>query len=135
MLATLNVRCIKPCIASYYKEVYMTQLRIRVTGRNVDVGEALREKIEGDLTNGIARYASSRDGEATVTLSKERHLFVVEVLLHLDSKVKMESKAEADDPHKAFAQALDKIEKRVRRNKRKLKDHHHAGIKQLDVAE
>ncbi len=113
----------------------MTQLRIRVTGRNVDVGEALREKIEGDLTNGIARYASSRDGEAIVTLSKERHLFVVEVLLHLDSKVKMESKAEADDPHKAFAQALDKIEKRVRRNKRKLKDHHHTGIKQLDVAE
>lgn len=113
----------------------MTQLRIRVTGRNVDVGEALRSKIEDDLTNGVARYASSRDGEAVVTLAKERHLFVVEVLLHLDSKVRMEAKAEADDPHKAFAQALDKIEKRVRRNKRKLKDHHASSIKQIDVAE
>ncbi len=113
----------------------MTQLRTRVTGKNLDVGEALRSKIEEDLENGIARYASSRDGEATVIVAKERHLFVVEVLLHLDSKVKMEAKAEANDPHAAFAQALDKIEKRVRRNKRKLKDHHNSSLKSLNVAE
>ncbi len=113
----------------------MTQLRTRVTGRNIDVGETLRSKIVEDLENGIARYASSRDGEAIVTVAKERHLFVVEVLLHLDSKVKMEAKAEAADPHAAFAQALDKIEKRVRRNKRKLKDHHSSSLKALNLAE
>ena len=97
----------------------MTELRTRVTGRNVDVGDALRSKIEEDLQAGVSRYASSRDGEATVTLNKERHLFVVEILLHLDSKMEFESKGEADDPHVAFADALDKIEKRVRREKRK----------------
>lgn len=104
----------------------MTELRTRVTGRNVEVGEALRAKITEDLNKGIARYSSMRDGEAVVTLSKERHLFIVEILIHLDSKVSLEAKAEHEDPHGAFAQALDKIEKRVRRTKRKLTDHHNS---------
>ncbi len=102
----------------------MSELRIRVTGRNLDVGDALRSTITDNLRNGIARYSNSRDGGAIVTISKERHLFVVEIILHLDSRVNLEAKASASDPHAAFAQALDKIEKRARRNKRKTTDHH-----------
>lgn len=104
----------------------MTELRVRVTGRNLDVGETMRTKITEDLNRGIARYSSSRDGDAVVTLSKERHLYIVEILLHLDSKVSLEVKADAAEPHAAFAQALEKIEKRVRRTKRKLTDHHNS---------
>ncbi len=113
----------------------MTELRTRVTGKNLDVGDALRGKIEEDLSKGIAKYASSRDGEANVIISKERHLYTVDIHLHLDSKVKMEASADADDPHAAFAVALDKIEKRVRRNKRKLKDHHPHGQGPKEVTE
>ena len=109
----------------------MSELRIRVTGRNVDVGDALRSSIIENLQNGIARYSNSRDGGAIVTLSKERHLFVVEIILHLDSKVNFEAKAGAPEPHAAFAQALDKIEKRARRHKRKATDHH--SVKPLKV--
>jgi ribosomal subunit interface protein len=101
----------------------MGNLSVRVTGRNIDVGEALRSKIEEDLEIGISRYVS-RDGEAVVTLEKQRHLYHVEAIVHLDSGISLESNGEASEPHAAFAAALEKIEKRVRRYKRRLKDHH-----------
>lgn len=113
----------------------MTELRTRITGKNIDVGDALRSKIEDDLQKGIAKYASARDGEAVVIITKERHLFCVDILLHLDSKVQLEAAADADDPHAAFAIAQDKLEKQVRRYKRKLKDHHLNAVPQHVVTE
>jgi ribosomal subunit interface protein len=101
----------------------MGTLTVRVTGRNIDVGDALRSKIQEDLEIGISRYVT-RDGEAIVTLEKQRHLYHVETIVHLDSGISLESNGEASEPHAAFAAALEKIEKRVRRYKRRLKDHH-----------
>jgi ribosomal subunit interface protein len=101
----------------------MGNLSVRVTGRNIDVGDALRTKIQEDLELGISRYVT-RDGEAVVTLDKQRHLYHVETIVHLDSGISLESNGEASEPHAAFAVALEKIEKRVRRYKRRLKDHH-----------
>jgi ribosomal subunit interface protein len=101
----------------------MGELRIRVTGRNVDVGDALRGRITDDLTAGISRYVT-RDGEGVVTLTKERHLYRVEITVHLDSGISLEAEGEANDAHPAFDAALEKMEKRVRRYKRRLKDHH-----------
>jgi ribosomal subunit interface protein len=101
----------------------MSNLNVRVTGRNIDVGEALRSKIQEELQAGIGRYIT-RDGEAVVTLEKQRHLYHVETIIHLDSGISLESNGEASEPHAAFAAALEKIEKRVRRYKRRLKDHH-----------
>jgi ribosomal subunit interface protein len=101
----------------------MSNLSVRVTGRNIDVGETLRTKIQEDLETGIGRYVT-RDGEAVVTLEKQRHLYHVEAIVHLDSGITLESNGEATEPHAAFAAALEKIEKRARRYKRRLKDHH-----------
>jgi ribosomal subunit interface protein len=101
----------------------MGSLNVRVTGRNIDVGEALRGKIEDDLEAGISRYVT-RDGDAVVTLTKERHLILVELHVHLDSGISLEANGSAGEAHAAFADALVKIEKRARRYKRRLKDHH-----------
>jgi ribosomal subunit interface protein len=101
----------------------MGNLSVRVTGRNIDVGDALRTKIEVDLEAGVGRYMT-RDGEAVVTVEKQRHFYHVEAIVHLDSGISLESNGEAGEPHAAFANALEKIEKRVRRYKRRLKDHH-----------
>lgn len=101
----------------------MGALRVQVTGRNIDVGDALRARIAEELSAGVGRYAT-RDGDAVVTLQKERHLVIVETIVHLDSGITLEAKAEAGEAHAAFDQALGKIEKRARRYKRRLKDHH-----------
>ena len=101
----------------------MGQMQIRVTGRGIDVGDALRGRIEEELEAGVSRYIS-RDGEGVVTVSKERHTYLVEIVVHLDSGITLESHGEASEAHPAFDQALSKIEKRTRRYKRRLKDHH-----------
>lgn len=101
----------------------MGTLRVQVTGRSIDVGDALRTRIEEELSAGVGRYAT-RDGDAQVTLHRERHLVVVETIVHLDSGITLEAKGEAGEAHAAFDQALAKIEKRARRYKRRLKDHH-----------
>jgi ribosomal subunit interface protein len=106
-----------------FQEVTMGEMRVRVTGRNIDVGDALRSRIETDLNEGVSRYIA-RDGEGLVTITKERHLYIVEIQIHLDSGITLEAKGEAGDAHPAFDVTLAKIEKRVRRYKRRLKDHH-----------
>jgi ribosomal subunit interface protein len=103
----------------------MGTLRVQVTGRNLDVGEALRTRIGDELSAGVGRYAT-RDGDAVVTLVKERHLIVAEAIVHLDSGITLEATGEAAEAHAAFDQVLTKIEKRARRYKRRLKDHHAA---------
>ena len=89
----------------------------------MDVGEALRERIAFGLEDRVSKYFD-RTGEAFVTVSKPGWAFNVDCSIHLPSGVTLQAHGEADDAHAAFEQALDKIEKRVRRYKRRLKDHH-----------
>jgi ribosomal subunit interface protein len=101
----------------------MGEMRIQVIGRHVDVGDALRSRIQDELTKGVGKYFS-RDSDAVVTVSKEGHNFAMEVTLHLASGFTVEANGSGGDAHVAFSNVLEKIEKRVRRYKRRLKDHH-----------
>jgi ribosomal subunit interface protein len=103
----------------------MAQTRIQVAGRQVEVGDALRGRIQQELSDGIGKYfEGSWDG--VVTVGREGHGFDVEVALHLASGMHLQAHGFGTDAHPAFDDALIKIEKRVRRYKRRLKDHHGA---------
>jgi ribosomal subunit interface protein len=103
----------------------MAQTRIQVAGRQVEVGDALRGRIQQELTDGIGKYfEGSWDG--VVTVGREGHGFDVEVALHLASGMHLQAHGFGAEAHSAFNDALIKIEKRVRRYKRRLKDHHGA---------
>lgn len=99
-------------------------MRVQVAGRQVDVGEALKSRITEDLTRGVEKYFSSRPADAVVTVGREGPFFQVDCTLHLDSGMRLQAEGQAPDPHMAFQEALDRIEKRVRRYKRRLKNHH-----------
>ncbi|MEZ5936789.1 MAG: ribosome-associated translation inhibitor RaiA [Hyphomonadaceae bacterium] len=98
-------------------------MQVQVAGKKIDVGAALQERIAHGLEDRVSKYFS-RTGEAFVTVSKPGWAFNVDCSIHLPSGVTLQAHGEADDAHAAFEQALDKIEKRVRRYKRRLKDHH-----------
>jgi ribosomal subunit interface protein len=98
-------------------------VQVQIAGRKIDVGAALQERIAAGLEERISKYFA-RTGEATVTVSKPGWAFNVDCSIHLPSGVTLQAHGEADDAHAAFQEALDKIEKRVRRYKRRLKDHH-----------
>lgn len=100
-------------------------MRIQVAGRQMDVGEALRTRIETELTAGVGKYFN-RATDAVVTVAKNGGGQSVEVdcTVHLPSGITLQAEGKAGDAHAAFDDALNKLEKRVRRYKRRLRNHH-----------
>ena len=98
-------------------------MRVQVAGRHLDVGEALRSRIEEELAAGVSKYFS-RATDAVVTVGKNGVGFEVDCALHLASGISLQAQGHAGDPHGAFSDALVKIETRVRRYKSRLKNHH-----------
>jgi len=95
---------------------------LRVSGKNIDVGEALRARINGRLTEATAKYF---DGgfSGHVTIGKEGYGFRTECVIHLDSGIVLEADAHAADAYASADHAAVRIEKRLRRYKRRLKEH------------
>lgn len=100
-------------------------MQIQVSGKHVDVGEALRTRVSDDLTQAIGKYFD-RGGDADVVVSRDGHSFRVDCAVALASGQRLQSHGLGGDAHGAFGAALQKIETRIRRYKRRLKDHHQA---------
>ena len=102
-------------------------MRIQVAGRQMDVGEALRTRIESELAEGVGKYFN-RATNAVVTVGKNGGAGIeVDCTVHLSSGISLQTEGHGDDAHTAFTDALGKLEKRVRRYKRRLRNHHASG--------
>ncbi len=97
-------------------------MQVQVSGKHVDVGEALRTRVSDDITSTIGKYFE-RGGTADVTVARDGYSFKVDCTIRLDSGQMLQSHGEGADAHTAFGAALGKIETRVRRYKRRLKSH------------
>lgn len=97
----------------------------RVSGKNLDIGEALRDRVNGRIVEALSKYF---DGgySGHVTVEKEGFGFRTECAIHLDSGITLHTEANAADAYASADQAADRIEKRLRRYKRRLKDRHAA---------
>lgn len=98
-------------------------MRIQITGKHMELGDALRGRIEQGLEAAVSKYFS-RGGDASVFVSQEGPFIEVDCNVHLPSGIVLQSRGRADDAYAALEASLDKMEKRVRRYKRRLKDHH-----------
>lgn len=98
-------------------------MEIRVSGHQVDTGEALRAHVE-ERINGIADKYFSRAISAQVTFGKgpHDHSFTCDIVAHVPQGVVLKGSAQASEAHPAFGQAADRIERQLRRYKRRLKD-------------
>ncbi len=94
----------------------------RVSGKNLDVGEALRERISDRIAETMSKYF---DGgySGHVTLARDGFGFRTECAIHLDSKITLHADGAAADAYASADQAAARIEKRLRRYHRRLKDH------------
>jgi len=108
-------------------------MQIQITGKHMDLGEALRGRIEAGLEAAVAKYFN-RTGEANVFVSQHGPWVEVDCNVHLPSGIVLQSTGRADDPYAALEVSLDKMEKRVRRYKRRLKDHHAAAPQPLPAS-
>jgi len=101
-------------------------MQVQVTGKHIDVGDALRTHVTDRLEAAAEKYLGQAT-DAHVVFSKEGHEFQADCTLRLGHGVVLQSKDRAGDIYACFDGAADKIEKRLRRHKRRLKDHHADG--------
>ena len=97
-------------------------MQVQVTGKHVDVGEALRTRVTDELSNSIAKYFD-RGGGADVVVSREGTAFRVDCVVSLASGQQLATQGLGGDAHVAFDAALEKMSKRIRRYKNRLKSH------------
>lgn len=99
-------------------------MQVQVSGKHVDVGEALGSRISQELNEGVAKYFERGGQDAEVIVAKDGHGFKVDCWVRLASGQVVFTSGTGGDAHGAFTESLEKLEKRVRRYKRRLKDHH-----------
>jgi ribosomal subunit interface protein len=99
-------------------------MQVQVSGKHVDVGEALGSRISQELEEGVGKYFERGGENAEVVVSKDGYGFKVDCWVRLASGQTLVTTGLGGDAHAAFTESLDKLEKRVRRYKRRLKDHH-----------
>jgi len=98
----------------------------RVSGKNIELGEALRERITARIFEALEKYFDGGfSGHATV--GTEAFGFHTECLVHLDSGIVLRADAMAADAYMSADQAAHNLETQLRRYHRRLKDKHGNG--------
>jgi ribosomal subunit interface protein len=110
-------------------------MNLRISGKQMDIGDAFRARIESRIGEAIEKYF---DGgfSGKVTVEKSGSRFGADCVIHLDSGMALQAAGQAQDPQGAFDAAAERIEKRLRRYKRRLKSHAPAGtaVETIDLA-
>ena len=98
-------------------------MRYQISGKQIDIGNALQTYVQDEL-NGIVQKYAERPTDANIVFSKSGSEFVCEATVHLSTGLTASAKGHAHEIHAAFDKTADKMEKQLRRYKRRLKDHH-----------
>jgi ribosomal subunit interface protein len=99
-------------------------MQLSVKGKQIDVGDALRNHVESQLNEIVGKYFSGTI-DANVTFSREAHMFRADISVHAGRGILLQANASATEPYPAFDAAAARIGKRLRRYKKKIVDHHH----------
>ncbi len=98
-------------------------MRYQVSGKQIDIGSALQTHVENELSAVLEKY-SGRPTDAHVIFSRDAHEHVCETIVHLSTGLNVQARAHAVEIYSAFDGCAEKIDKQLRRYKRRLKDHH-----------
>lgn len=97
---------------------------LRISGKSVDIGETFRGHAERRIGEAVAKYFNG-GFTGHVTVEREGSGFRTDCAIHLDTGIVLEAEGRAQDVHQSFDLAAERIEKRLRRYKRRLKEYHH----------
>ena len=95
---------------------------VQVSGKQMQVGEALTQRITEGVVAGIGKYFE-RGGQADVHVARDGHGFGVDIVVRLATGQQLTAHGTGGDAHAGFDDALTKLEKRIRRYKRRLVSH------------
>jgi ribosomal subunit interface protein len=100
-------------------------MAIQITGKNLDLGSSLRGYVTDRLEKAFDKYGT--DGlSGHILVEKEHGQFMTQCSVHLRSGLSLQSQGRAGEAYASVDEAMDRLEKRLRRYKRRLKNHHGA---------
>lgn len=97
-------------------------MQINISGKNMDTGVAFQEHAHNSLNNVVEKYFQNAVS-GHVTLEKADSGFTVRARIALSRRIELEATGRANDAHAALDVAMAHAEKRLRRHKRRLKNH------------
>lgn len=103
----------------------------QISGKQIDIGEALQTHVRNELDAVVQKYAE-RPTDANVVFSRNAHEYVCETTVHLSTGLTAQAKAHATEIYAAFDSCCAKMEKQLRRYKRRLKDHHRDRVEPVE---
>lgn len=98
-------------------------MRYQISGKQIDIGQALQTHVQSQLGEVVGKYAG-RPTDANVIFSRSGHEYVCEATIHLSTGLSATAKAHSNEIYSAFDGCTEKMDKQLRRYKRRLKDHH-----------
>lgn len=97
-------------------------MEITVSGKHIDLSDALRTRVEAHL-DVIAHKYFDHALEANVTFGRARSFFTCDINVHAGRGLMLRGEGEAADAHGAFDDAAEHIAKRLRRYRRRVNGH------------
>ena len=97
-------------------------MTLRVSGKNLDIGESLRQHVLDKVQGMVGHYFDGSVG-GHVVITREGSGYRSDCTLRLSSGVSLHAEGRAHEPYPCFEQAANKIEVRLRRYKQRLKGH------------
>jgi len=100
-------------------------MKVLVSGQNINVGASLSEYVQEAVENAVAKYFDQAI-EAQVVFTKEAHLFTTDIVVNegTGTGVSIKANAQEVEVYTSFDKAVERVEKQLRRYKRRLKNHH-----------
>ncbi|MBC7142820.1 MAG: ribosome-associated translation inhibitor RaiA [Rhodobacteraceae bacterium] len=106
----------------------------KISGKQIDVGDALQTHVKSELGGTVEKY-SQRPTDAAVIFSRDAYEFICEATVHLSTGLTATAKGQATEIYAAFEACREKMDKQLRRYKRRLKDHHRDRTEPVEFAE
>ena len=109
-------------------------MRYQISGKQIDIGEALQTHVKAELGEVVEKYAQ-RPTDAVVIFSRSAHEHVCEATIHLSTGLTAQAKGHAPEIYAAFESCREKMDKQLRRYKRRLRNHHSSRTAPVQFAE
>jgi ribosomal subunit interface protein len=98
-------------------------MQLSITGKQIDIGSALRTHVQDRLLQSVGKYFD-RPIDGSVTFSRDGHEYRADCTVHLASGLHLQSQGRSTDIYASFDGAAQRMEKRLRRYKGRIRDHH-----------
>lgn len=98
-------------------------MQLQIISKQIDIGESLRELASDRITASLEKF-TLRPAKGHVTFSRQGNSFRTDCHVRLSSGLNLQARGEGGDIHASFDKAVERLEKQLRRNKRRLRDHY-----------